>query len=84
MSIDDQTPEVTQNPSQFFEAIGTKVESLAPATNGDAADEDQRTVEEIESLCMNCGENVSRPPPPRMSLLAADLSSAPRASLGSS
>ncbi|KAF4510950.1 hypothetical protein G6O67_002794 [Ophiocordyceps sinensis] len=57
MSIDDQTPEVTQNPSQFFEAIGTKVESLAPATNGDAADEDQRTVEEIESLCMNCGEN---------------------------
>lgn len=47
----------TQNPDQFFQAIGAKVESLAPATNGE--DEDRPPVEEVESLCMNCGENVS-------------------------
>ncbi|KAM4060105.1 ZPR1 zinc-finger domain-containing protein [Hirsutella rhossiliensis] len=58
MPLDEQTSEATQNPSQFFEAIGTKVESLAePAANGDVADDEQRAVEEVESLCMNCGEN---------------------------
>uniref|UniRef100_L2GEG7 Zinc finger protein zpr1 n=1 Tax=Colletotrichum fructicola (strain Nara gc5) TaxID=1213859 RepID=L2GEG7_COLFN len=34
-------------PSDFFQAIGDKV----------AGDDDQKVVEEIESLCMNCGKN---------------------------
>jgi zinc finger protein len=52
-------------PSEVFESIGHKVENLGPAVNGDgaagAADavDDQKAVEEIESLCMNCHENVS-------------------------
>ncbi len=58
----DQPKEVvnTQNPEQFFESIGSKVENLAPATNGEptAEDDERKPVEEIESLCMNCGENV--------------------------
>lgn len=37
-------------PNEFFEAIGQKVESH---------DDDQKLVEEIESLCMNCQKNVS-------------------------
>ncbi|OAQ88682.1 zinc finger protein zpr1 [Purpureocillium lilacinum] len=57
----DQPKEVvnTQNPEQFFESIGSKVENLAPATNGEptAEDDERKPVEEIESLCMNCGEN---------------------------
>lgn len=51
----------TLNPNEFFESIGSKVESLEPATNGvnGTHDEDElRPVEEIESLCMSCGENV--------------------------
>lgn len=55
--------------SQLFDKIGQKAEKLAskvqPETsatedapsNGD----DERVVEEIESLCMNCHKNVSRP-----------------------
>ncbi|ODA81005.1 hypothetical protein RJ55_03966 [Drechmeria coniospora] len=60
----DEKPEVvaTVTPTEFFETIGSKVEGLAPAaTNGDAPateeNDEPRPVEEIESLCMNCGEN---------------------------
>jgi zinc finger protein len=58
----------------FFESLGKKAENLsindqngkhesALATNGTVAakpgeKEDQRVVDEIESLCMNCRENV--------------------------
>lgn len=50
---------------ELFKPIGEKVEKVAPAavpngTNGTAPDEDEKAVEEIESLCMNCRENVSR------------------------
>lgn len=52
--------------SELFDTIGQKAEKLAspPATDGvDGAPEneegDQKIVEEIESLCMNCHENVS-------------------------
>lgn len=56
MTTDDTSK---QTPQEFFQAIGNKVENLAPASNGaEDADDDQRAVEEIESLCMNCGENV--------------------------
>lgn len=47
-----------QDPSEFFQSIGSKVEGLAPKENGEADDEDFRPVEEIESLCMNCHKNV--------------------------
>lgn len=60
MASDQQAPEVTQNPSEFFETIGSKVAHLNPTTNGDATNDDRKLVEEIESLCMNCHENVSR------------------------
>ena len=50
---------------ELFDTIGQKAEQLAPApTTNDtthaplAEDEDQRVVEEVESLCMNCHENV--------------------------
>lgn len=50
--------------SEFFEAIGKKVEHLDGATNGDhntgcdGEAGEEKAVEEIESLCMNCHENV--------------------------
>jgi zinc finger protein len=51
--------------SELFNSIGQKVEQLAPkpttnGTNGVAPQEqdDERIVEEIESLCMNCHKNV--------------------------
>lgn len=60
------TDEVTkQNPQEFFEAIGDKVKTFQSPQNGaaDAKDDDEpRPVEEIESLCMNCGKNVRRKP----------------------
>ena len=59
MTTDDANK---QTPQEFFESIGNKVKSLEPAADGDqnADDDDARAVEEIESLCMNCGKNVSR------------------------
>jgi len=57
----------------FFESLGKKAENLTindkqnekeespVATNGtktEEPEEDQRVVDEIESLCMNCRENV--------------------------
>jgi len=51
--------------SEQFKPIGEKVENVAPTTamtngeNAPPAEDDQKAVEEIESLCMNCHENVS-------------------------
>lgn len=46
-------------PQEFFETIGNKVQNFAPGANGaEEEEDDQRAVEEIESLCMNCGKNV--------------------------
>lgn len=56
--------------NEFFETIGKKAGHLAPAsndTNGTNGTngvhenkiDDEKVVEEIESLCMNCHENVS-------------------------
>ena len=54
---DNDTNKLT--PQEFFETIGSKVQNLAPAQDGaEDAEDDQRAVEEIESLCMNCGKNV--------------------------
>ncbi|KAK8920006.1 hypothetical protein H634G_02778 [Metarhizium anisopliae BRIP 53293] len=58
MSADDKKVETTQNPTEFFESIGNKVEGFSATTNdATQGDEEYRPVEEIESLCMNCGEN---------------------------
>ncbi|KAF5134969.1 Zinc finger protein ZPR1 [Metarhizium anisopliae] len=58
MSADDRKEETAQNPTEFFESIGNKAAGFSATTN-DATQEDEeyRPVEEIESLCMNCGEN---------------------------
>lgn len=61
----------------FFESLGKKAENLtineqngskeeSSATNGTVAtkpeeEEDQKVVDEIESLCMNCRETVGDP-----------------------
>jgi zinc finger protein len=53
----------------YFESLGKKAEDLRineqkAATNGTASqgkpeeEEEQKVVDEIESLCMNCRENV--------------------------
>lgn len=52
----------TVSPTDFFESIGQKAGHLAPTTNGTNGvapngDDDEKVVEEIESLCMNCHEN---------------------------
>ncbi|KAI1337592.1 ZPR1 zinc-finger domain-containing protein [Xylariaceae sp. FL0016] len=48
--------------TDFFESIGQKADQLAPTTNGtngipNGTDTEEKVVEEIESLCMNCHEN---------------------------
>lgn len=46
--------------TEYFQSIGQQVNQVAPATNGVEQDgDDAKPVEEIESLCMNCHENVS-------------------------
>lgn len=47
----------------IFASVGDQIEQLnkngkAEDVGDDYEDEDQKLVEEIESLCMNCGENV--------------------------
>jgi zinc finger protein len=44
----------------FFEPIGNKAQGLSTNANGDSTEEEFKPVDEIESLCMNCHENVSR------------------------
>lgn len=58
MSSGDQQAQVTakQDPKEFFETIGDKVKNFSE-TNGADDDDDRPAVEEVESLCMNCGKN---------------------------
>ena len=56
---------------EFFESIGKKAGHLGSTNgingtngstngaNGATGDDDEKVVQEIESLCMNCHENVS-------------------------
>ncbi|TKA33723.1 hypothetical protein B0A50_00559 [Salinomyces thailandicus] len=47
--------EQTSLAQDLFEDMGRKVEGMTSTqTNGDTEDTDQKVVEEIESLCMNC------------------------------
>ncbi|KAI3323850.1 zinc finger protein zpr1 [Xylariaceae sp. AK1471] len=57
---EDQPTTTTVTPTDFFESIGQKVDHIAPSTNGAAGlrdDDNDKVVEQIESLCMNCHEN---------------------------
>lgn len=51
--------------SGLFNTIGEKADKIAPVAvsnsqDGVASEGDEKVVDEIESLCMNCEENVSR------------------------
>lgn len=48
-----------QDSAEFFQSIGDKVKNLATNENGEAEVDEFKPVDEIESLCMNCHENVS-------------------------
>ena len=58
---EDQHKAVSSN--DFFESIGQQAEHVeqVDATAQQDGDENSRVVEEIESLCMNCHENVCLP-----------------------
>lgn len=68
---EDQAVTTTASSTEFFESIGKKADQIGTATNGangangihsandDDDDDDGKVVEQIESLCMNCHENVS-------------------------
>jgi zinc finger protein len=69
-ALENIPPKQTENPrnlykmSSNFDTIGQKAEQLAPKTTPNstdgappAADDDERIVEQIESLCMNCHQN---------------------------
>lgn len=59
MSAGDEKGSVSQDPAEFFKSIGDKVDAVSGLPNGAITeDEGHRPVEEIESLCMSCGENV--------------------------
>ncbi|PFH55818.1 hypothetical protein XA68_17572 [Ophiocordyceps unilateralis] len=55
MASDNEAGDTTLDPTEFFESIGSKVDGLAQTTAG--GDDDDKPVEEIESLCMDCGKN---------------------------
>ena len=61
MSAEENQATAQANPARpsEFEAIGNKVDKVAGPTNGVEAEDDEKVVQEIESLCMNCHENVS-------------------------
>lgn len=60
MSAEETKPAAQATPAQpsQFEAIGNKVDKVAgPGESGDVDDDDEKVVQEIESLCMNCHDN---------------------------
>lgn len=65
MSASDETqaPAAPVSGTQFFESIGQKASQLdgADQTANQTGEDDDRVVEQIESLCMNCHENVRLP-----------------------
>lgn len=76
MSAKDETkPSAGPAPTSEFEAIGNTVSKFG---SGDAQDEgeEEKVVQEIESLCMNCQENVSLLP------LRAHLATSPSQTMG--
>ena len=54
---DESKPGAGPAPTSEFEAIGNTVDKFG---SGEVQEEgDEKVVQEIESLCMNCQENVS-------------------------
>ena len=58
-----QSNNLAAHHEQLFEAVGKKVEGMSLNESGDKGsceneDDGPKLVEEIESYCMNCGENV--------------------------
>jgi hypothetical protein len=51
-------PVTTQPSADFFEALGQKADKVDKPQDDDGG-EGEQAVEEIESMCMVCGENVS-------------------------
>jgi len=49
----------TPTPRALFETIGQGAEDVSNIA--DDSEESQKLVEEIESMCINCEENVSHP-----------------------
>lgn len=62
MSSTDQAQSNDSNvgsSNAYFRSIGQQVDQVAPASNGASDSDDVKPVEEIQSLCMNCHDNVS-------------------------
>jgi hypothetical protein len=78
MANDEQPKSLAQD---LFEDMGRKVENmdLKGEEPGDS-DDRQKMVEEVESYCVNCGENVR----PTLSFSAGNRLMIARARLGSS
>ncbi|KAI1323511.1 ZPR1 zinc-finger domain-containing protein [Xylariaceae sp. FL0255] len=58
---EDQATTTTASSTEFFESIGQKAGQLGSTVDGAngvvSSTDDERVVEEIESLCMNCHDN---------------------------
>lgn len=58
-------PNHSANHSEVFRSVGKHVAAMTLGASDDedeSDDEDPKVVDEIESLCMNCGENVCYSP----------------------
>lgn len=56
---DSSKPAPTQSLAQdLFADMGKKVENMKLSSE-EPEEQEQRTVEEVESMCMNCHDNVS-------------------------
>lgn len=60
---DEATSGAGSGPTSEFEAIGNTVNKFAGPADGQDESADEKAVQEIESLCMNCHENVRWYPP---------------------
>ena len=65
------TERAQNDPNDLFAALGKQVLGLS-VQDGDEVPEDDRVrvVDEIESLCMNCGDNVGHYSYPEMGIQA--------------
>ena len=73
-----------ENENDLFAAIGKQVLGLQLGDDEDETPEDERVkiVEEIESLCMNCHEDVGCPTMATCGLIPGHAAGAPKANTG--
>lgn len=55
-------PSAGPAPTSEFQAIGNTVSKFDDSADGEDGAGDEKVVQEIESLCMNCHDNVSYSP----------------------